>query len=231
MLTHHGSCVSAVIDRNWIGLIFIFYDFANHRWDWTTPKSKRSTNWNNDCNRNWSCWWHIRANSRCRWRHSTRGNARSWRIGCHYGGLSSSKRSGSRWLTGVPGPDMIFQWSTVKKTFISGNLILWIDEDISCFVANNFCNQPLSTPMVLSVYKCIKANIHFFVLTVWNIPSILMTTVWCLIFRNFKVFFQHILAVFQNFVLFSSRWKMRETDLVLSEQKWSVLYKRDKNKR
>lgn len=26
MLTHHGSCVSAVIDRNWIGLIFIFYD-------------------------------------------------------------------------------------------------------------------------------------------------------------------------------------------------------------
>lgn len=27
----YTSCVSAVIDRNWIGLIFIFYDFANHR--------------------------------------------------------------------------------------------------------------------------------------------------------------------------------------------------------
>lgn len=202
--------VSAVIDRNWIGLIFIFYDSANHRWDWTTPKSKRSTNWNNDCNRNWSCWWHIRANSRCRWRHSTRGNARSWRRGCHYGGLSSSKRSGSGWLTDVPGPDMIFQWITLKKTFISGNLILWIDEDISCFVATNFCDQPLSTPMVLSVFKCIKANINFFVLTMFEIYLVFLWPqfdVWFFEISKFSFSTYWLYFKISFFFLLDGRWE------------------------
>lgn len=101
-------CVFVVIDRNWIGLIFIFYDFANYRWDWTIFKLKRSTNWNNDFNRNWSCWWYIRVNLRCRWRYSIRGNVRSWRRGCYYGGFFSSKRLGLYWLTGVFGLDMNF---------------------------------------------------------------------------------------------------------------------------
>lgn len=205
--------VSAVFDRNWIGLIFIFLWLCESqmRLDDSQIKEEHELKQRLQQELELLMAYQSKLKMQMEAQHQRERKELEERVSLRRALLEQKVRvrviNGCSWSR----HDFSMKYKcTEKKTFICGNLILWIDEDISCFVANNFCDQPLSTPMVLSVFKCIKANINFFVLTMFEIYLVFLWPqfdVWFFEISKFSFSTYWLYFKISFFFLLDGRWE------------------------